>query len=415
VQNAVREPDASRESASGTLSGGRQQHPGYIATLMASATTIVSVLPVFLVGGLAIQLEEELGVTAAVLGASVATFWAVSALLSTTGGRLAQRMATRTGMLLSVGIGLVSMAGIAFATPHWPWLFGWLALGGIANALGHPPSNGLIVQQVGVRNRAFAFGLKQAAVPAATLIAGFSVPVLALTIGWKWTFAIGTVFAVLLVPLMLRLVPKKRSTASIAGVGAAEDSLPPELKKFLVVTAVAAALGSAQANALGAFTVISASAAGFDVATAGLLLGLGSAAGCLIRPLAGLAADRGIGGSMATVALMLAVGCTGLLAIAWGNNAAFAVGCVLAFGFGWGWNGLIHYVVSNRSHPYTVRATGFAQSGTYLGGTLGPLAFGLVLDHFGPSVAWTSAAVVAVMGAGSALLAHRLDRRISGS
>jgi predicted MFS family arabinose efflux permease len=415
VQNAVREPDASPESASGPLSGGLQQHPGYIATLMASATTIVSVLPVFLVGGLAIQLEEELGVTAAVLGASVATFWAVSALLSTTGGRLAQRMATRTGMLLSVGIGLVSMAGIAFATPQWPWLFGWLALGGIANALGHPPSNGLIVQQVGVRNRAFAFGLKQAAVPAATLIAGFSVPVLALTIGWKWTFAIGTVFAVLLVPLMLRLVPKKRSAAPTAGRAAAKNSLPPELKKFLVITAVAAALGSAQANALGAFTVISASAAGFDVATAGLLLGLGSAAGCLIRPLAGLAADRGIGGSMATVALMLAVGCTGLLAIAWGNNVAFAVGCVLAFGFGWGWNGLIHYVVSNRSHPYTVRATGIAQSGTYLGGTLGPLAFGLVLDQFGPSVAWTSAAVVAVMGAASALLAHRLDRRLSGS
>jgi nitrate/nitrite transporter NarK len=47
--------------------------------------------------------------------------------------------------------------------------------------------------------------------------------------------------------------------------------------------------------------------------------GLGSAAGCLVRPLVGLAADRGIGGSMATVALMLGVGCLGLLAMAWGS------------------------------------------------------------------------------------------------
>ncbi|GLB65950.1 hypothetical protein AHIS1636_03890 [Arthrobacter mangrovi] len=400
------------ESGSDALPESRGRHPGLTATAMASATTIVTVLPVFLVGGLAIQLEDDLGMSAALLGAGVATFWAVSALLSTTGGRIAQRLGARNGMLLSVGGGLASLAGIGFATPQWPWLYAWLALGGVANALGHPPSNGLIVQQVGVRNRAFAFGLKQAAVPAATLIAGISVPVLALTIGWKWTFAIGALFAMLLVPVLLGVTPRRRQATATAGHGADKHPLPRELKRFLVLTAVAAALGSAQANALGAFTVISASAAGFDVATAGLLLGLGSAAGCLIRPLVGLAADRGFGGSMATVAGMLAIGCTGLLAIAWGNNVAFAIGCTLAFGFGWGWNGLIHYVVSHKSHPYTARATGIAQSGTYIGGTVGPLAFGLVLAQFGPTVAWTSAAVFAVLGAGFALLAHHQEKSI---
>lgn len=245
--NAVKDSAALPESGPEALPGRRGRRPGLTATAMASATTIVTVLPVFLVGGLAIQLEDDLGMSAALLGAGVATFWAVSALLSTTGGRIAQLLGARNGMLLSVGGGLVSLAGIAFATPQWPWLYAWLALGGVANALGHPPSNGLIVQQVGVRNRAFAFGLKQAAVPAATLIAGISVPVLALTIGWQWTFAIGALFAVLLVPVLLVVTPRRRQATAKAGRGADKRPLPRELKRFLVLTAVAAALGSAQA------------------------------------------------------------------------------------------------------------------------------------------------------------------------
>lgn len=99
--------------------------------------------------------------------------------------------------------------------------------------------------------------------------------------------------------------------------------------------------GSAQANALGAFTVVTAVDAGFALATAGLLLVVGSVAGCLVCPLVGLTTDRRIGESMATVALMLGVGCLGLLAMARGNLPLFAVGCVLGFGFGW--NGLVHY------------------------------------------------------------------------
>lgn len=393
-----------------------RRHPGRLATVLAASTTIVTVLPVFLAGGLAVQLEDDLGMSTAILGVSVAVFWAVSALLSPASGRVAQQLGARKGMLLAVGCGLTALSGIAFATPHWPWLFAWLAVGGAANALGHPPSNGLIVEQVALRNRAFAFGLKQAAVPTATLLAGLSVPVLALTVGWKWTFIIGAAFALLLVPILIKLVPGKRKSQQpvtrSGPAGTAATPLPRKLKSFLIVTAIASAMGSAQANALGAFTVISATQAGFNVGTAGLLLGLGSAAGCLTRPLVGIAADRGIGGSMGTVAIMMSMGCAGLLAIASGNKIAFTVGCIFAFGFGWGWNGLVHYVVSHRAHPFTVRATGIVQSGTYIGGSLGPLAFGLVLANFGPTAAWTSAAFLAAMGAGSALLAHRLEKKL---
>lgn len=113
---------------------------------------------------------------------------------------------------------------------------------------------------------------------------------------------------------------------------------------------------------------------------------------------------------MATVATMMALGFVGLLAMAWGGKGAFAVGCALAFGFGWGWNGLVHFAVSRRSHPFIARATGIAQSGTYIGGTLGPFAFGLIYSNYGPATAWTAAAAVAGMGAIAALLAFRFEK-----
>ncbi|MUK01235.1 MFS transporter [Vibrio cholerae] len=390
------------------------RRPGRRATAVAALTTVVAVLPVFLVGGLAVQLEADLEMTASVLGAAVAVFWAVSALLSAPAGYVASSLGKRRGMALAVGLGLTALLGIAVLTPHWAWLMLWLGVAGASNALIHPLSNGLIVDQVGVPHRAFAFGLKQAAIPAATLTAGLSVPVIALTIGWQWTFASAAFLAAVFLPVLLRLLPR-RVRASYAATGKpVRGRLPRELRPFLLMTAVAGGLGSAQANVVGAFTVVSAVDAGFTPAAAGLLLGVASTAGILTRPLVGIGADRGVGGSMATVALMMATGCLGLIAMATGLPAAYAIGCVIAFGFGWGWNGLVHYVVSKTTHPFTAQSTGITQTGTYIGGTLGPLLFGFLFSQVGSTAGWGLAACLAAAGAGAALVAFRLEKGLRG-
>ncbi|MBE0009754.1 MFS transporter [Arthrobacter sp. AET 35A] len=378
---------------------------------MAALTTVVGVLPVFLIGGLAVQLETDLNLTPSSLGIVVAVFWGVSALLSASAGVAATALGLRRGMPLGVCLGLIALAGIAFLTPDWPWLILWLTFAGAANALCQPLSNGLIVEQVGTRNRAFAFGLKQAAIPAATLAAGLSVPLVALTIGWQWTFTIAAGLALLFIPVLLRSVPRRTASATAASKPTSTP-LPRELRPFLLMTAIASGLGSAQANVVGSFTVSSAVGAGFDAATAGLLLGAASVAGILARPLVGIAADRGIGGSMATVAIMMGTGCVGLIGMASGNPIAYGIGCIIAFGLGWGWNGLAHFVVSRASHPHTTRATGITQIGTYLGATLGPLVFGFIFTHFPDGVGWALAAVVAAAGAATALVAFRLEKRL---
>lgn len=110
------------------------RRPGQRATAIAALTTVVAVLPVFLVGGLAVQLEQDLGMTASALGVAVSTFWAVSALLSAPAGYVASGLGLRRGVPLAVGLGFVALAGIAFVTPHWAWLIVWLSFAGTANA-----------------------------------------------------------------------------------------------------------------------------------------------------------------------------------------------------------------------------------------------------------------------------------------
>lgn len=388
-----------------------ERRRGRVSVIVAISTTTTTVLPVFLVAGLSVQLGAELSLTTERLGVVVACYWAASALMSTPAGRVSEAWGARRSMFVAATLGAVSLTGAALATPAWQWVIVWLVVAGIANAVGHPPSNALLAARVSIRNRALAFGIKQAAIPLATLLAGLAVPTLALTVGWRATLLLAGALAALVALGVLALVPGDAEAAARAkGAGA---RLGRPLMLFLVFASLASALGSAQANVIGAFTVTSATDAGFDTATAGLILSLGSVAGIIARPLVGVLADRGIGGSMATVAVMLGSGAAGLGGMSLGLPAPFAVGCVLAFGFGWGWNGLVHYVASHLSHPYAARATGIVQTGAYLGSAAGPLAFGFVFHAAGSTVGWLAAAGVACVATLAALAAYGMQRSLT--
>lgn len=382
----------------------RTRRPGRVSTLAGIGTTVATALPVFLVGGLSAQLAQTTGLTASRLGIAVAAYWAASALCSPLAGRLSARHGSRWGMTIAALLGALALVAIAGLTPSWHWLLGWLALAGAANALGHPPSNALIGRGVSARNRAFAYGLKQGAVPLATFCAGLAVPALGLTVGWQWTFAIAGAAACLVIAFVAWQVPALPAAARRARRVVAEP-LPRRTVLFLALASTASGLGAAQSNVIGAFTVTSALDAGFAPAVAGLLLSLGSLANIVARPLVGWLADRGIGGSMATVALMMASGSLGLVGMAVALPWTFAVGCVLAFGLGWGWSGLLHYVVSHAAGERAAQATGLVQSGAYIGSAAGPFALGFVFDVFGASAGWIVAACIAAVAASVALLA----------
>ncbi|MFE9955930.1 MFS transporter [Micromonospora sp. NPDC005299] len=370
----------------------------------AIATTIACVLPVFLVGGLAVQMGDDLDFTPAGLGLAVSVYFGVSALASVPSGALVERygsaVVARAGILLSAG----SLLAVAGLTRSYPVLVALLALSAAANALGQLASNAALARHVPAHRQGLSFGVKQAAIPVSTLLAGAAVPTVALTAGWRWAFVVAALAALAALPAV---PPAERDRVRPAAGRAGRATTA------LVVVGVAATLAAAAANALGTFVVDSAAGRGLSPALAGLTLTLGSAVCVAARVGAGWLADRRATGHVALIAAMLVVGAVGLVLLAVAGPVPLVAGVVLGFGLGWAWPGLMNFAVV-RLHPQApAAATSITQTGVYAGGCLGPLGLGTIAEAAGYPAMWVTAAAAMLLAALFMLTGSRLLSRAS--
>ncbi|MGH9069423.1 MAG: MFS transporter [Acidimicrobiales bacterium] len=397
------------------------------------AVTTAGALPVFLTGALSVQMRASLTFDEAALGMAVAAFFAAAAACSALSGHLAERF----------GPGVMSWATVASAAAliaigagvrSWPELVGALVLAGIGNGTVQPAANVLLARSVDPDHQGWAFGVKQAAIPTATLLGGLAVPAVALTVGWRFAFIAAGCLAL----VVGWLVPHP---GSVSGGFAAPDGAPLGAKPRgrrtvpassglhagggaagrvrvlpLVVFAFALALGAGAANALGTFVVPAAVNAGVSRGQAGLLSALGSVAGLSVRLLSGRQADRRGHRHLPVVALMMVGGAVGYGLLATGASWLLIPGVVISFGAGWGWAGLFNFAIV-RTHPGAPgRATGITQTGAYTGGLVGPLGFGLLAQHVSYQAAWTAAGAAGLLAAAGIVAGrHLLIRARTGS
>lgn len=367
--------------------------PSVARVLIAVAgVTTVCVSPAFLVGGLGVQLQSELGFGAAVLGLSSAGFFCVAATASRVMGGVVERLGARPAIRLAVAISCVCLLGLALSK-NVAWMITVLCSSGVANALGQPAANVLVTQGVPAHRRGMGFGVKQSAIPAATTLAGASVPAVALTVGWRWAFVIMAgigVIAVLMVPRLPDPQPSRHTRRA--------DSLA-EKRNALLLIAVAGALASGAANALGAFLTTTAVDIGFSPSAAGVVLSVGSVSGLSVRLLAGVLADRKNPNLLNVIRAMLFFGAGGFVLIAVPLPAPFLLGVAIAFCAGWSWPGLLNFAITKIVPDRVATATSITQSGVYVGAGLGPLAFGFLAEHLSLRGAWLVDALVAVVAA----------------
>lgn len=388
------------------------------STALAIAAATIGVLPVFLTGALGVQLDTGLHIKATDIGIGVAAFFASSALCSVTAGRLAERVGAMKMMRIAALFAMLCMTGLGLLT-HALWnLAALLALGGLSNGAMQPAVNLYLSNNVHTQRQGLAFGIKQAGIPTATLLSGLAIPSLAITQGWQAAYLAGAVVATLILLLLLVRDDHNSLGASahadpahgVSGHRSPSINLPP-----LVLLAAGMACAVAAANSLGSFVVPSAVHHGVSAGSAGLLSAIGSVVGFSARVGQGWRADTGVNKGipaalrhLATVVGMVSIGILGYLALASGISYLLVPGVLLAYGAGWGFNGLFNLSVI-RAYPFApARATGITQVGTYLGGMLGPLGFGLFVDHLGYGPAWSMSAVVAGMGAVTLFAARRL-------
>jgi MFS family permease len=377
------------------------------AAVGAVTTTTVSVLPVFLTGALTVQISAELGFDPSGLGLVVALYFGISAVASLPAGWLVERFGSgATSRAAVLGVAVVMGAIGAFAGSYAA-LVAILLCSAWCNVLGQLSSNLTLARHVPPSRLGLSFGLKQAAIPLATLLSGAAVPAVALTIGWRWAYAIAAGLAA----CALLVTPRENAHRSRGG------STPGERATgALSVIGLAAGLGAAPATALGIFLVASAADRGIDPGLAGLTLTMGSAVGLSLRLVNGWLADRRAGGHVAVVAGSLVLGAGGLVLLAVPGAAALVIGTVVAFGLGWSWPGLLQFAVVRLNPSAPAAATSIVQVGVYGGGFVGPIGFGYLATHAGFPTAWLTAAVSMLlsgllMAVGRRMLvAHRTAR-----
>jgi predicted MFS family arabinose efflux permease len=385
---------------------GTDQHGSVRITIGAVTTTIACVVPVFLVGGLAVQIGRELGFSPAGLGLAVSVYFGASALSSVPAGRLVERLGARTTARAGIVLSAACLLAIALAARNYPLLVVLLAAGAAANSLGQLASNAAL-SRVRARRQGLSFGLKQAAIPAATLLAGASVPALGLTLGWRWAFGLAAAAAGAAWWLAASgPAPRRAGEAGASGVGRGETATAA-----LVVIGAAVALAAGAAGALGIFLVDSAVDRGISPGLAGLTLTLGSVACIAGRVAAGWLADRrGAHGDLLAVITQLVVGAVGLAMLSLPGNAPLVIGVLLGFGFGWAFPGLVNFAVV-QLHPHApAAATSITQTGVYAGGCLGPLVFGAAAATAGYPATWLGGAGVLLVSAALMLVARHLLR-----
>jgi predicted MFS family arabinose efflux permease len=357
------------------------------------------------VGALALQIRGDLDVRVEAVAAGVSVFFFAGALGAGVGGRFADRIgaasALRACMLVTAACLLLAGA----VAGSLPVLLALLAVAGVSNSVAQPATNLFVAEEIPGDRQGIGFGIKQSGIPAAIVVSGLALPLLAIPLGWRPTFAICAVG-----PLAVALVLRRRAVR-----GRVARPLAGRPSRALILTAVGAALGTAGPSALGAYLVASAVDVGVAEGTAGVLAALGSAISLAMRVSLGARADRRRTYGLETVVALMVAGSVGFALMGVHTIAPFVGGALLAFALGWGWPGLFNLAVVAGHRETPGSATGVSQTGIYVGAAGGPAAFGALSSGLGYGPAWLIGAALTLVAAAVMWLAVRAGRELAAA
>lgn len=380
---------------------------GLKSVLLAAGITTFGPLPAFFFGGLAVLIRDEFGFSEARLGAMVAVFFALGAMGSAPAGRLADRVGAVRALRGGLGATFAALALTPLARTWWQLTLA-LAVAGIGHAVLQVGANLLLSTNVPARIQGLAFGIKQSAIPLATLTAGAAVPAIGTRYGWRWAY-VGAAAAAGLV-LVVQSVRRRAAAAPTRAARPTPAATPSAFpRRELLVLAVAVGFGAGSANALAAFLVTYASETGMPVDRAGILLATVSAVGLATRVGVGGLADWRRSADLVGVAVLLVAGSIGFAAMPAVDPGTWTLwaAATVAFAGGWGWPGLLTFIVARTNAHAPAAATGVTQAGIFAGAVAGPVLFGLAASGLSYEVAWRGAAVAQLVGAVLVLAVRR--------
>ncbi|WP_198145350.1 MFS transporter [Frankia sp. EAN1pec] len=390
----------------------------FLVVVGASALGVVTVvMPSLLLGALAPQIKMDLGIDDVAIGVVSTVYGGAGAAVALFAGGLADRIGWSRAMMAANSAAAVSCVGVGLLAGSYGILLGCMFLAGCAMGLGMPACSLLLASEVGAHQHGFVFGIKQAATPAAALLAGLAVPLVGLTLGWRWAYGAVSVLAVAAAVLSRRIRTLQAPGPAAGGTAATHRAggvaMPkgrPSVAVILPPTSAAAGASIAMGAVL-AFVVLSAVEAGLSQSSAGILLAVGSTAGIAVRIGGGWCLDRGDVSAFQLCGWMILACALGAGAMGTRDTVLVVAGAIVALSVGCGWAGLFDVGLVRGSPLAPARASGLGQVGTAGGAAVGPLLFGLTVGWWGYQVGWYSIAVLSMTSAGVMLWAARRARR----
>ena len=359
----------------------------------AVMATVSTVLPGFLIGAMSVQVSAEMGVSEGVYGWGLGSFFGAAMVGSIMLGRLAQRIGPLNQMTLALGVSIAVQLALAASARSFLAVVGFLVLAGLANAANQTSVN-LALAQAQLPRLGLAVSIKQSGLPTATLLAGFAVPSLALTAGWRWAYVAGAVFA-----LMSLVLVRAAVGSSVFRTPATRDSVPESSSRDLFLAAAVGAFLAFSAGSLVAWGVGSGVDAGLGPGTAGLFLSVGAATGITMRVVGGWLSDTMRVKPFRVGGITALAGSIGMAGLALRSPATHVAAMLLSFGCGWIWPVFTNYGIVRANPRAAGSATGITQMGVYVGVFVGPLVTGWLIEHSGYPAMWLAVAASSVTGA----------------
>ena len=337
------------------------------------------------------QASAEFAQSEAIYGWGLAAFFLGATAGSVVFGRLAQRVGPRTQVAGALIVSGATSVFIAASAQSFLLFVAALSVAGLANSANQSAIN-LLLSQAQLPRLGLAIALKQSGMPGASLLGGLAVPLIAVTVGWRWAYVVAAVMT------MLALLAVWRFTESIDRPEQTVSQLGTDRNRLFVASTGFACTAFA-AGALNAWTVSSGVESGLTPGQAGLLLSLGASFGIAVRLLIGVRLDSMSVNPLTAAARLTAIGALGVGFLSLQRVSPVIGATVVAFGCGWVWPVFTNFAVVNANRDAAAAATGITQTGVYIGVFSGPLLSGVLIETFGYSTMWLVTSAVMAVGA----------------
>jgi len=346
----------------------------------------------------------DLNLNATQVGSFMSAFYFALAVGAIPAGALADRLGVAMSLALASFMMAAGSALFAIVSSYTPALLATFLMG-LGYALVNPATAKGVLNWFEPEYRATAMGVKQMGVPIGGLLAS-AFGALVVFLSWRWAMVAATIAALLIGCTWWQLI--QRRTIGGGGLKKAISDLRTVIRdrNLVVFNAASATFNAGQQSFTTYLTLFLRDTAGASQPFAALCVGLSQVMGATGRVLWAYLSDRYTNGRRKSITVAIMTVAASCMFIASATNTSWhgVILIIIALALGGtilAYAALLHTICAEAAPKNLAGAAiGSNLFATSLGGTVGPILFGLIVDFTGGyALAWAVTGGMVLVGA----------------